>query len=349
MTISDLIKSSLSLIDVNAINEEPHSEDVQATLVTLNMLLDSWSTERLMAYYLKNEIFNLIASTSQYYIGQTKSFHLVGSANGGYITTTFNGSLNVTTNYITQTGYGIYTTLAQHAIDCISAAGNYISDCKVAQGTSNQDVTITFYGTGLRTLTPVIGVLTLTQPGSAPVIANTIATVPAGYFDTSRPIKITGAFTRDNTGTYAIDRPLEIIPNDEYQAITLKALTTIYPQYLNYVPQLPYGIINIWPVSLKTLQLSISQTMQFINIENNGLTDNIQLPQGYEMALRYNLAIEIAPQYGIQPSPFLMAQANKYKALLKTVNSEPVYMSSDPALMTRKGSTYNVYSDRMGR
>jgi hypothetical protein len=235
MTVRDLIKSSLKLIGVIAIDDDVHASDANEALMVLNMMLDQWNNEKLLTYYELNELFPLSVGVYSYAIGAGQTFN------------------------------------------------------------------------------------------------------------TTRPIKIDQAFIRDTNSTSNIDQQLELVPNDKYQAITLKTMTSNYPMYLNYLASYPYGEIKIWPVpSITGLYLNISQRKQLTRFAS--LDAIVTLPPGYEMALRYNLAMELAPEYGSPASQMIAGKASVSKAQLKTVNQEFVLMTCDAPLVS--SGRYNILTDQ---
>ena len=56
------------------------------------------------------------------------------------------------------------------------------------------------------------------------------------------------------------------------------------------------------------------------------------LPPGYVDALSYNLAIRIAPEYEVTPSPTVAALAIETKANIKRLNSTPPQNSISDAM-----------------
>jgi hypothetical protein len=136
-----------------------------------------------------------------------------------------------------------------------------------------------------------------------------------GDIDTTRPVKIENAFTRDADDH---DLQIAIISNDEYSQIHDKTLDGTYPLYLYYRPNYPLGTINLYPApgSGLTLHLQVwDQLTQFTN-----LTTSASFPPGYERCLIYNLAIELAPMFGTTVTQEIAKIANESKAWIKTVN-----------------------------
>lgn len=112
-----------------------------------------------------------------------------------------------------------------------------------------------------------------------------------GTINTVRPVYIVSAYTRSGT----VDTPLQIITDDDYAAIDTKSDTGT-PELLNYTNAYPLGTINLYPVP------SAADTLYLISekkLAAYALTDTVALPEGWERAIVYNLAVEIAPEYGV--------------------------------------------------
>jgi len=152
--------------------------------------------------------------------------------------------------------------------------------------------------------------------------------------NTTRPLSIKAAFFRVGT----IDYPLEIITDEQYESITLKTLSTNYPQYLSYDNAYPYGTIRLYPQGAGELHLLSEKPITNIA----GLSTTVDLPAGWNRAIRYNLAIDIAPEYGEEPSPAVveMAKQSKMEIMLSIAKNRPI--KAQPS----KYSWYDSYSGR---
>jgi len=176
-----------------------------------------------------------------------------------------------------------------------------------------------------------------------PLTANTgVYTIgPGGQFDTVRPIQITRAFVRYNTSaspSFQYDYGLEIVPNSKYQEIFLKQLSVTYPVYLFYNNTSPLGEITLYPWPSQACSLGLSSWNQIRQFTN--LVQEIELPPGYEGALAYNLAVEMAPEFGKTLDPIIGAKANETKAAIMRTNAELSYMHTDTALLPKR--TFNI-------
>ena len=138
-----------------------------------------------------------------------------------------------------------------------------------------------------------------------------------GDINTTRPLRIEGAYVTDS-GT---DVPVEVVDSNAWDSIPLKTTTANYPSLLYYEPAYPLGIVHLWPVPTSTDVLTLSVLSQLSSFATVGTS--VSLPPGYERALAYNLAIEIAPEFG-RPVPAEVAKiARDSLASIKRVNHKP--------------------------
>ena len=158
-------------------------------------------------------------------------------------------------------------------------------------------------------------------------------TIPASDFVAARPAKILTAFTRSNVNpTYPIDLPVQIIPTEKYWEEVAKSLQTTYPLYLYYNPTYPAGTITLWPVPIGTgYQLGLSMTTLLTKYA--ALTDELALPDGYDMALGYALAVKLAPMFGQDSIQELKTEAANAMAIVKRNNQEIPLAHLDTALL----------------
>ena len=155
-----------------------------------------------------------------------------------------------------------------------------------------------------------------------------------GDIDTTRPVRIERAWVRDAENN---DSVLAIIDNKSWSRIPIKSIQGMDPLYLYYRAAYPLGQINLYPLpgSGLTLYLQVwDQLTQF-----TALTTSASFPPGYERALIYNLAVEIAPMYGAVLRPEVVQVAVDSKAQIKTVNMVIPRMDTDLPIQT--GVYYN--------
>jgi hypothetical protein len=113
------------------------------------------------------------------------------------------------------------------------------------------------------------------------------------------------------------------------------------PLVLFYDRDYPIGNITLYPVPNGAMDLyldTFSQIQEF-----TAYTDPINLPPGYARALIFNLAVEIADDYGKPVTPNIQRQADLSLGNLKRLNRQDQILRYDSALLVN--SPYNVYSD----
>lgn len=146
---------------------------------------------------------------------------------------------------------------------------------------------------------------------------------PAGNFVlTPRPTKIERCFVRVSDEDY----PVELLTSEQWFAITDKTSTAEYPNRAYYEPTLTTGTLLVYPVPTNTDSLHIVTWTTLSELAT--LATTVTLPQGYERALAFNLAIEIAPEYGMAVSNEVKVVAQESKALIKRANYRPIMSHS---------------------
>ena len=157
-----------------------------------------------------------------------------------------------------------------------------------------------------------------------------------GDFNTTRPTTIRNAFIRSGTTDY----PLHIIQDrGGYDRITEKAITSI-PEMLYYEADYPLGKIHLYPVGDATNTLFITTQLQPLKSFASE-TDTVDLPPGYERALKFNLAVDIAPEFEASITTEIASGAMKSMAAIKRMNSKAPVMRYDRSI-PGNGGRYNI-------
>lgn len=160
-----------------------------------------------------------------------------------------------------------------------------------------------------------------------------------GTWDTDRPIRLESVFVTTSLGyTY----PVAIVSNEHYQGIVDKTVTSSWPDRVRYTPNYPLGVLDFWPISNQTLTCNLSSWKQLAGFSSNSAT--VTVPPGYQRAIRHNLAIELAPEYGAKVSSAVAKIAEESLASLETTNKRDYPVSVDNALIG-SNRIYNIYSD----
>lgn len=171
----------------------------------------------------------------------------------------------------------------------------------------------------------VTSVLIMSAAATATPSTNpeTITYTTPGNFAIARPLRITNAFTRITvSGSTGLDYPIDFEGGrDKYTAIGLKGLAGPWPIVGWYNPTFPYGNVYFYPnpSSAGVLHLFTDTILT----DFSTLTQSINLPQGFARALKKNLAVELAPEYGKGVTPILQRQADESLKMIKSLNSTP--------------------------
>jgi hypothetical protein len=159
-----------------------------------------------------------------------------------------------------------------------------------------------------------------------------------GNFNTSRPIRIFHAATLDQSNSPANEIPIAMLNLDQWADVTQKLTTStlatkVYVDFSN-----PLLKLYFWPVptiSNSVVIYSWKPLSEFTTVNST-----VDLPPGYQMAIKYNLALILAPEYGRPVDPAVAAIANSTLASIQRANIQPLYMECDPAIIS-PGKTWD--------
>lgn len=145
-------------------------------------------------------------------------------------------------------------------------------------------------------------------------------------FDMPRPLRLSGAYTRlQPTGT-TVDYPCAEVDFTRWAKIGVKSQPGPWPKVMYFNTSFPLAELIFWPVPSQNAEFHLWADMVFSQFAN--LTDTVSLPQGYMLALQTNLALLLAPEYGMQPAPELVETARATKKAIKALNATPTATST---------------------
>lgn len=155
----------------------------------------------------------------------------------------------------------------------------------------------------------------------------------SGNFNTVRPVKVQSAFTRDSGNN---DTPVRIIEREDYERIELKSEDgSIYPDYLWYDAVYPLGVLYLVypPSSPVTLFISTWRAMTQFTL----FTTKVAFPPGYSRMFAYNLAVEVAPEFGKTPSDDVKRIAKETKRHIKSLHIPSMVSQLDSGVVPVAG------------
>jgi hypothetical protein len=153
-----------------------------------------------------------------------------------------------------------------------------------------------------------------------PIYRVTLDSIPltgaASYTFSARPAKIKSAHvTADN-----VSMPVQIVTSEIWSELKDRTLTGKFAQQLFYDGGYPTGTFYLWPNPGAGSTLSVYSLKPLTAFAS--LSATIDLPPGYEQALRFALASTLAPEYGRPLTPELTAGAAEAKTAIATLNAQ---------------------------
>ena len=163
---------------------------------------------------------------------------------------------------------------------------------------------------------------------------------PSGNFVGIRPIFLDDATYYRDPGTN-VSFGIKFINQQQYDGIAVKTVTSTYPQVIWVNMEYPDIRMTIYPRPTRDLE------WHFVSAEELAqpalLSTNLYFPPGYLRAFTYNLACELAPEFGVEPSPQVQRIAMTSKRDLKRINNPDDVMSMPYALVATR-QRFNVYA-----
>lgn len=155
-----------------------------------------------------------------------------------------------------------------------------------------------------------------------------------GDINIDRPVFINEVRYNETSGSPDSEYPLIKLTDDGYASWTQKAATATNPSHWYYRPTYASsrGTLLLLPVpTSSTLEGVIYYGSPIATF--TALSDTVTVPQGYQRFLETNLALELCPFYGKEPSPLLVQQARESKAVVKSANIPMMDMGMDAAVL----------------
>jgi len=160
-----------------------------------------------------------------------------------------------------------------------------------------------------------------------------------GGFDGLRPVLLDDAtyYVAPNGVSYGI----KFINQQQYDGIAVKTVTSTYPQVMWINMEFPNIQMTVYPKPTQALE------WHFISVQEldqpASLSTVLYYPPGYLRAFTYNLAMEFAPEFGVEPSPQVQRIAMTSKRDLKRINNPDDVMALPYALVANR-QRFNIYS-----
>jgi hypothetical protein len=163
---------------------------------------------------------------------------------------------------------------------------------------------------------------------------------PTGDFVGNRPVLLDDAtYFRDPQTN--VSYGIKFINQQQYDGIAVKTVTSTYPQVIFVNNTFPDIDMFVYPKPLRELE------WHFISVEEltqpADLATVLTFPPGYLRAFRYNLACEMAPEFGVEPSAQVQRIAMYSKRNLKRINNPDDIMALPYSIVGTR-QRYNIYA-----
>ena len=170
---------------------------------------------------------------------------------------------------------------------------------------------------------------------------------PGGNFNMARPAKISrmGVQILSNP-TQPSEVPITLLDVDGWANVRVKNIGGSYPLFCYDDGAFPLRNLNFWVIPGLACNVVIYSWQPLTTWPDLSTTD-VTFPPAYAQALRYNLAVLIAPEFGRQLDPAIMAIAMDSLSALKDANLPSPILRCDPGLSGTGTSQYDWRSDSM--
>ena len=163
---------------------------------------------------------------------------------------------------------------------------------------------------------------------------------PSGDFVGLRPVLLDDATYYRDPGTN-VSFGIKFINQQQYNGIAVKTVTSTYPQVIFVNMGFPDITMSIYPRPTRDLEWHFVSVQELSQPAN--LATELHFPPGYMRAFTYNLAMEFAPEFGVEPSPQVSRIAMTSKRNLKRINNPDDIMSMPYSLVATR-QRFNIYA-----
>jgi len=163
---------------------------------------------------------------------------------------------------------------------------------------------------------------------------------PTGDFIGLRPILVDDStYFRDPAS--GISYGIKLINQQQYNGIAVKTVTSTYPQVMWVNMEYPNITMTIYPVPTKLLEFHLVSVKELTQPAQ--FSTQLAFPPGYMRAFKYNLACELAPEFGVEPSPTVARIAMTSKRNLKRINNPDDIMAMPYSIVATR-QRFNIFA-----
>lgn len=304
MTAHELVLATFRSLSIYEASETPTATEVDDTLEILNSLLDSWSVDRLAANDYDEYNFPLVIGRRVYTFGEGAAADAteIGTASVGNTSFTISTAIS-------------FDIPRQVEFNC---TGDESDNVFTITGTNEKGENMVELVPGANAgktwsefLFKTVSAISMTA------VADTVTAGTASLLDTPRPNKVMWA----NLKTSTTEKPLELVGRERYRENAPNKITSETPTELYYNRGSLSGSLhfNRTPAAADVCLLDLWQPFKLYTTAN--MNSELVLPNEYQRALKFNLAIEIAPDYGRTVPGWLANRADESRDFIRTLHS----------------------------
>lgn len=194
-----------------------------------------------------------------------------------------------------------------------------------------------------------LAIFTIQRQVVVPAVLKQAYTVgTGGDFNIPRPPRIerVGVISLVNAAQ-PLELPVEMLTDVGWQAIPVKNISSSLPLKVWNDLGYPLMTLSFWPIP--SVQVNFALYTWTALTQFPDLVTDEEFPPGYLKALRYNLALDLAPEFGVQQvPPIVAAQAVESKGKIKALNQPVLDLRCDSAVVNPRGGVYNWLTDQSG-
>jgi hypothetical protein len=131
---------------------------------------------------------------------------------------------------------------------------------------------------------------------------------------------------------------MSVLTAEEWDGKRLRVIPTAMPTEVYYEASYPLGALYFYGEPTATVQVELRTAQKLSQLA--AVTDDCDMPDGYEEAITYNLALRIAPEFGASVSPDVAALAIESKARVLAANAPSPIAQCDPAVLNNGRRSY---------
>jgi hypothetical protein len=154
-------------------------------------------------------------------------------------------------------------------------------------------------------------------------------TTPAADIPGEPPVRLELATLLVDPTPPGLEWPVAVLTQTQYEAgVWQKTLQSTYVEMVYLEASQPVAVLHCWPVPDLSYTLHLFPWQASSPYESYDAV--LPWPNGYHEAFEYNLALRLAPRYGVQVSPDLRQMAEESKRALYVPNAEVGRLSLTP-------------------